>query len=45
MKRKYAPSKILAVRYHLTELDLLNKNRKNKPLSVYVREKSLKFDK
>lgn len=40
-KRIYAPSKILAVRFHLTELDTLNKKRKKTPLSVYVREKAL----
>lgn len=41
MKKRYAPSKILAVRFHLTEIDTLNKRRKNKKLSVYVREKAL----
>lgn len=41
MKKRYAPSKVLAVRFHLTEIDTLNKKRKKKPLSVYVREKAL----
>jgi hypothetical protein len=41
MKKRYATSKVLAVRFHLDELETLNKKRKKKPLSVYVREKSL----
>lgn len=40
-KRTYAPSKIIAVRYHLDEIKTLNKNRGRKMLSVYIREKSL----
>lgn len=41
MKKRYAPSKVLAVRYHLTELDILNKRKGKKKLTVYIREKSL----
>jgi hypothetical protein len=41
MKKRYAPSKIVAVRFHLTEIAELNKKRKKKGLSVYIREKAL----
>lgn len=40
-QRRNAPSKIVAVRYHLTEIEKLHKKRKKKGLSVYIREKSL----
>jgi len=45
MKRKYAPSKVIAVRYHLDELAVLDKARKKVNRSDFIRAKSLQFDK
>ena len=44
MKRKYAPSKIIPVRFHLDELPILDKNRRKASRSEYIRAKSLQLD-
>lgn len=41
MKRKYAPSKIVPVRFHKEELQLLHKKRKKMKVSDYIRSKVL----
>lgn len=39
--RRFGKSKIVPVRYHLDELEIINKRKKGKDTSVYIREKSL----
>lgn len=41
IKKRYATSKIISVRYHKNELELLDKKRKKVKRTIYIREKSL----
>lgn len=41
-ERRYGKSNIISVKYHEDELAIIDKNKKGKKRSVYIREKSLK---